>query len=151
MDSILIINSYDIDGVINMGEHTGLRPNPWDIIITGRSLPDEEAYTRKWLHDRAIWNKFYMNPVKFHEKTRENAGEHKARTLNMFLNRGIQIGLHFEDDPIQASIIERDCPRVKVVRIVHDLVEKENVWHGNANDEPSIATNPEPSLGTVRS
>jgi hypothetical protein len=42
---------------------------------------------------------------------------------------GVKIGLHFEDDPIQADIIEKETP-IKVVRIVHDLVEKENVWHG---------------------
>jgi hypothetical protein len=50
---------------------------------------------------------------------------------------GIHIGLHFEDDPIQADIIERECPHVKVVRIVHDLVEKENVWHGEPQYDPS--------------
>lgn len=137
-----MINSYDIDGVINMGDgYNGLRPGPYDIIITGRSAEDEGDYTRKWLRDRAIGNVVYMNPVKFHEKTRQNAGEHKAKTINMFLDRGLKIGLHFEDDPVQADIIERNCPRVKVVRIVHELVEKENVWHGDANDEPSTGTN----------
>lgn len=126
-----MINSFDIDGVINMGDkYKGLRPNPNDIIITGRSEPDEGEYTRSWLRKRAIYNLLFMNPVRFDEKTREGAGKHKANVLNRLLDAGIEIGLHFEDDPIQAAFIERDCPRVKVVRIVHDLVEKENVWHG---------------------
>ena len=34
-----VINSYDIDGVIYMGEGLdGLRPGPKDIVITGRSV-----------------------------------------------------------------------------------------------------------------
>jgi hypothetical protein len=126
-----VINSYDIDGVINMGEgFRGLRPAPSDIIITGRSEPDEGAYTRAWLHKKAIYNVLFMNPTKFSEKTREGSGHFKAETLNKLLDVGIQIGLHFEDDPVQADIIEQECPRVKVVRICHDLVNKENEWHG---------------------
>lgn len=133
-----MINSYDIDGVINMGDQfKGLRPSPNDIIISGRSEADEGDYTRKWLHRKAIYNMLFLNPVRFHEKTRENAGEHKARVLNRFWDMGVQIGIHFEDDPIQADIIERDCPRVRVVRVCHELVEKENCWHGPTDDQPS--------------
>lgn len=137
-----MINSYDIDGVINMGDgFVGLLPRLNDIIITGRSDIDERKYTERYLRGIGIMNHIVMNPVRFHEKTRENAGEHKARTINKFWDMGLQIGLHFEDDPVQADIIERECPRVKVVRIVHDLVEKENVWHGNTNDQPSAGAN----------
>ena len=133
-----MINSYDIDGVINMGEdYKGLRPGPNDIIITGRSAPDEGDYTRKWLHKKALYNILLMNPVKFDEKTRQNAGEHKAKSINNLWDIGVEVQLHFEDDPIQADIIEKNCPRVKVVRICHDLVEKENVWHGPTDDQPS--------------
>lgn len=137
-----MINTFDIDGVINMGDkYTGLRPGPNDIIITGRSEFDEAEYTMKWLADNKIYNIVCMNPVHFHEKTRENAGEHKANTINYLLAEGVELGLHFEDDPIQADIIERECPRVKVVRIVHNLVEKENVWHGDTDDQPSAGAN----------
>lgn len=137
-----MINTFDIDGVINMGDkYNGLRPGIRDIIITGRSKIDEYEYTDRWLKMQGIFNSFIMNPVAFHEKSRENAGEHKAKTINGLIDAGIEIGLHFEDDPVQADIIERDCPRIKVVRIVHDLVEKENVWHGNTDDQPSIGTN----------
>jgi hypothetical protein len=136
-----MINSYDIDGVINLGDGlTGLRPGRFDIIITGRSHQDEREYTLKWLRERGIDNPVIMNPVRFSEKTRQNAGEHKARTINMYWDMHVHVGVHFEDDPIQADIIERECPRVKVVRIVHDLVEKENVWHGPADNTGSPVT-----------
>lgn len=136
-----MINSYDIDGVINMGDYVGLRPGPEDVIITGRSWQDERFYTSKWLTDRKILNDVYYSPFEFNKKTRENSGVHKARTLNDLLDKGFKIGLHFEDDPIQADYIERWCPRVKVVRIVHDLVEKENVWHGPTDNQSSTRAN----------
>lgn len=133
-----MINSYDIDGVINLGEdYKGLRPGPNDIIISGRSEPDEGDYTRAWLHKHALYNILILNPVKFGDKTRENAGQHKASTLNKLLDAGVKVDIHFEDDPVQADIIEKNCPNVKVVRIIHDLVEKENVWHGPTNDPRS--------------
>jgi hypothetical protein len=131
-----LINSYDIDGVINLGQYRGLTPGLMDIIVTGR-CEEERAYTERWLRGNGIMNHIVMNQIPFAEKTRELSGKHKARVINTYWDMGIKIGIHFEDDPVQADIIERDCPRVKVVRIVHDLVEKENVWHGNPNDEPS--------------
>jgi hypothetical protein len=125
-----VINSYDIDGVIYLGDnYNGLRPGPKDVIITGRSL-DEKEYTDYWLDHQDIHNKVFYSPVAFESKTREKSGKHKARTLNHLLDVGYDIKIHFEDDEVQALIIEEECPRVKVVRIVHDLVDKENVWHG---------------------
>lgn len=136
-----MINTYDIDGVINMGaDYMGLRPGPNDIIITGRS-EDEADYTMKWLADNGIHNIVCFNPIKFEDKTRDSSGHHKASVINELIDKyNVNVGLHFEDDPVQADIIERLCPRVKVVRIVHDLVEKENVWHGPTDDESSSGT-----------
>ena len=54
------INSYDIDGVIYMGDYDGLRPGPDDIIITGRSINTEEE-TQKMLLEKGITNPLYMN------------------------------------------------------------------------------------------
>jgi len=123
------INTYDIDGVIYMGDKfEGLTPEPRDYIITGRSY-EEYDYTIAMLQGRDIYNKVFFNPIAFDKKTRESSGEHKATIINGLLAIGVKIGLHFEDDEVQAEIIERLTP-VKVVRIVHDLVEKENVWHG---------------------
>jgi hypothetical protein len=131
MDHLLRINTFDIDGVINLGEYTGLRPAHYDVIITGRAL-EEANYTLHWLKLHDIHNRVFFNNIPFDEKTREKSGYHKARTINELLDIGYDIGLHFEDDEIQAAIIEKETP-IKVVRIVHDLVEKENVWHGPDN------------------
>jgi hypothetical protein len=133
-----MINTYDIDGVINLGNYDGLVPRKNDIIITGRSS-DEAMYTYKFLRDRQIYNVVHFQNVRFDKKTREGSGWHKANTINDLIKWGVEIGVHFEDDPVQADIIEANTP-VKVVRIVHDLVEKENVWHGPADDETSPGT-----------
>lgn len=128
------MNSYDIDGVINLGEYVGIKPREDDIIVTGRSLYEESEYTLEWLKSVGIFNKTFLNPVFFKDKTRENSGEHKAATLNYLLDCGYDIGVHFEDDEVQAEIISTKCPRVRVVLLQHDLVDKENKWHGPTND-----------------
>lgn len=122
------INSYDLDGVIYMGpNHVGLIPGPDDVIITGRSY-EEEPETEYFLNSRGIHNVVYYNPLRFAEKTRESSGHHKATTLLTLLGMGFEVGIHYEDDPIQAEII-RQFTNVEVVLLHHDLVEKENVRH----------------------
>jgi hypothetical protein len=124
-----MINSFDIDGVIYMGEYGGVYPGPSDIIITGRSFEEEKA-TLQMLKKKGINNEVFFNPIPFDQKSRESSGEHKANILNdLRLFKGIKIGIHFEDDPIQAAVIRETAPHVHVVLLQHDLVEKENVWH----------------------
>ena len=126
--------SFDIDGVINMGDYPGIYPGVNDIIITGRSF-EEEKYTLEYLYDKGIFNVVYFNSLKFDEKTRESSGHHKADTINRLNSENIdfiKIVNHYEDDPIQADIINKKCPDIKVILVCHDLVEKENVWHGKS-------------------
>lgn len=124
-----MINSFDIDGVIYMGEYGGVYPGPSDIIITGRSF-EEETATLQMLKKKGINNEVFFNPLPFDQKSRESSGEHKANILNdLRLFKGIKIGIHFEDDPIQAAVIRENAPHVQIVLLQHDLVEKENVWH----------------------
>ena len=53
---MIVVNSYDIDGVIIMGEdNEGLRPGPNDVIITGRSYTQKEE-TLSILRGRGINN-----------------------------------------------------------------------------------------------
>ena len=40
------INSFDIDGVIYMGEYDGIYPGPRDIIVTGRSIHTRRETTK---------------------------------------------------------------------------------------------------------
>ena len=124
------INTFDIDGVIFMDEYDGVYPGPNDIIITGRSFEEFEE-TSAMLKSKGINNMVFMNPLPFDEKTRESSGEHKASTIAKLQQSGYKIGIHFEDDPIQAAVIKKNVPDVNVVLLQHDLVEKENVRHVN--------------------
>jgi len=122
------INTFDIDGVINMGSFDGLYPGPNDIIITGRSH-EETPETEKMLQRKGIENLVYFNPLSFDEKTRESSGIHKGNTIKQLIEEGYDVQIHFEDDIIQAKQISLIVPEVNVVMVVHDLVEKENVRH----------------------
>lgn len=120
------MNSFDIDGVIYMGNGLyGVKPHSDDIIVTGRSFQEQEE-TNAMLREAGILNKVYYNPLLFDNKTRELSGEHKARVLNKF--KGI-VKIHFEDDPIQIKVIKELCPWLSVVHLDHNLTEKENVRH----------------------
>ena len=121
-----MINSFDIDGVINMEGFDGVYPGPNDIIITGRSKM-EEPETMAMLKSKGIENEVYFNPLPFDQKTRESSGQHKARTLLYLEELGYRFGIHFEDDPVQAEVIRKQMPHINVVVLQHDLVEKENV------------------------
>lgn len=123
------MNTYDIDGVIYLGPGlVGVYPGPNDVIITGRSY-EEAPETIKMLVSRGIDNRVLFNPIPFDEKTRESSGVHKARAIKGLVSSGYPVQIHFEDDPIQASIIRKEVPSVHVVLLDHDLVEKENVRH----------------------
>ena len=120
-----MVNCFDCDGVITIG----IRPAKDDIIVTGRSV-DERPETEKFMKENGINNKIFFNPLRFNEKTRQSSGEWKARVLTMLKNDGrIDVKIMFEDDPIQWEVVEKKCPWIKIVRVVHDLTEKENVGH----------------------
>lgn len=121
-------NSFDIDGVIYMGEYDGIYPGPDDVIITGRSI-EEMRETRAMLDKKGIKNELHLNPLPFDQKTRESSGIHKGNVINWLWSKGTLIQCHFEDDPIQAAEIKKLCPNVNVILVQHDLVEKENVRH----------------------
>lgn len=127
------IQSFDLDGVIIIDEdHIGVRPGPEDVIITGRSVEEAKA-TFQQLHAAGIYNQVFFNPKPFAMKSRTTSGEHKANTLQMLYKSGYYIDVHFEDDPIQADILERAYTdgrtTASVVRLVHNLTERENIWH----------------------
>ena len=121
-------NSFDIDGVLYMGEFGGIYPGPSDVIITGRSY-EEEPVTRKMLADKGITNPVYFNPLKWVDKSRETSGIHKGNTIKKLREAGIDIRCHFEDDEIQAAEILKIVPDINIIMVVHNLVPKENVWH----------------------
>lgn len=127
----MTVNSFDIDGVIYMGPNwTGVFPGPSDVIITGRSI-EEKPETDEMLKSRGIENTVFYNPLSYEDKTRESSGKHKSVMLNLLIESGVEIGIHFEDDPIQADIIRTNIPSVNVVLLEHDLVDKENHRQGD--------------------
>jgi hypothetical protein len=121
------MNSYDIDGVIYLGEgRKGLLPRPEDVIISGRSWDEygttQDQFTKLGVPVECV---IYLAPWNITYKTRRLSGLHKANTLNMLIgmmNKDIQI--HFEDDPVQADIIRQFVPGIEVVMITHNLTEK---------------------------
>ena len=115
------INGFDLDGVISIGIH----PGPNDVIITGRSI-EESPETLLMLQEKGITNEVFFNPLPYNEKTRTSSGQHKARTLKTLKQLKIPITNFFEDDPIQITEIEKECPWVDIVYVKHDLTNKEN-------------------------
>lgn len=119
------MNVFDIDGVITIG----LLPTKNDIIITGRSF-EEKKETVVMLDKLGLKGiPIHFNPLRYHEKTRETSGLHKVQVLKTLAHIGIRPKLFFEDDPIQCDIIEKEFPFITVVRIIHNITNKENERH----------------------
>ena len=120
-----MINSFDIDGVIYLGEdRIGLHPRHQDIIVTGRTLHDSKK-TYDMLADRGITATLYLNPFPGERSPRETSGEHKARILRNQIDWGLNnIQNHYEDDPVQAEIIRKAVPEINVIMVDNNgLVE----------------------------
>lgn len=121
------VNSFDIDGVIYFGEGvTGVRPCDNDIIITGRPYHDREE-TEKMLVSRGIYNTVYMNPLDRYDNPiygRKASGIFKGQMINMLKDLGIEVQMHFEDDPIQIKEIRKRCPNVSIVHCKRDNEER---------------------------
>tara|TARA_R100001079_G_C4377051_1_gene121443 strand:- start:92 stop:460 length:369 start_codon:yes stop_codon:yes gene_type:complete len=119
------INTFDIDGVIYMGEgRTGVRPHQKDIIITGRSYTQKDE-TLDFLRKYEIWNEVHFNPLARDNPkySRLESGKWKAKVLTN-LKKDYIINLHFEDDPIQIEEILKVHPDQDIVHLHHDLTEK---------------------------
>ena len=56
--------------------------------------------------------------------SREASGKHKAQTIKMLEeNHDYQVGLHFEDDPIQIAEIKKVHPDLQIIHLVRDSEE----------------------------
>ncbi len=114
------INTFDIDGVIYFGEKvTGVRPCDGDIIITGRPFSDREE-TIKMLESRSIYNTVFMNPLSRGDNPhygRKASGIWKGHMIQYLKDLGYEIGIHFEDDPVQIKEIEKRHPDLSIVHL----------------------------------
>jgi predicted transcriptional regulator len=118
--------AYDFDGVISIG----ITPrSSQDFIITGRCI-DEKDEVMEVLKERGITNPIYFNPMTLEQrgnhtlKARRFSGTHKAKTLERLKSDGYEIVRFFEDDPVQLKIIKTSHPKLDVVHIKSDLVQK---------------------------
>ena len=119
------VNTFDIDGVIYFGEElTGVRPGVDDLIVTGRSFQQRED-TEKMLHSREIYNKVYMNPLERNDPqySREASGKFKAWQLTSLKQQGYEIGMHFEDDPVQINEIKKEHPDLNIIHLKRENEE----------------------------
>jgi hypothetical protein len=122
----MVINGYDFDGVVSIG----ITPSkPEDVIITGRCV-DEAASVNKILRDRGIFNAVYFNPTYLERrgnhslKSRETSGKHKAHTIHILASNDIFVSRFFEDDPVQAEIINKSVDHLDIVLVTSTLVTK---------------------------
>ena len=120
---MILINSYDLDGVVFMGQTEGLRPGPNDIIVTGRSFTQKEE-TLNILRGRGIYNFVFFNSMSRSDflYNREESGKHKAKVIKSLRDLGVAVMLHFEDDPLQAEIINKVMPTYGKVVMIGDGV-----------------------------
>jgi hypothetical protein len=122
------INTFDYDGVINMGpNHTGVRPCVNDIIVSGKPISEYEELRRK-IKRMDISNHVIMNPLARTDKkySRRESGRWKAKVL-LLLQECYDIGIHFEDDPVQIEEIRLVIPNLTIVHLDHKLVDHELV------------------------
>ena len=133
----MIVNAFDIDGVIHLGNGVcGIRPGPSDVIITGRSF-EEEAETLAFLRRNGIHNPVFFNQVMYDEKCRESSGWHKGQTILMLHRTGLTIEYFFEDDEVQKAEIEKIVDEkagvwnlsTRVIHVNNPYVEKVNRRH----------------------
>lgn len=116
------VNIFDYDGVIFLGEGlTGVRPNPEDIIVTGRCL-EESREVLKHLKERGINNQVFFQNMPVELRTRKDSGTHKVNTLKQLLKSGYEIGVVYEDDPTQLSILKKYLPNLNYIHLNQQLV-----------------------------
>jgi hypothetical protein len=118
-----VVNTFDIDGVIDLGDLGGFYPGPDDVIITGRSY-QESKETYEMLEEKGIKNHVFFNPIRKKDKTRQTSGIHKGNVIKSLKSWGIPHGFHAEDDAIQIEEILRIDPSIRIVHVKHNYTKK---------------------------
>ena len=55
---------------------------------------------------------------------RKASGIFKGQMINMLKDLGVEIEMHFEDDPIQIKEIKKRCPNISIVHLKRDNEER---------------------------
>ncbi len=97
---------YDFNGVVDTGEY---RPGAEDVIITGNTIPLALGVLQ-WLREHNINCPVYFMP--------DDKGALKPRAVAVWKSemvRRLKLQVFYEDQPIQAEIIQESCPDCKVI------------------------------------
>lgn len=96
---------YDIDGVLTRTDKT------WDltdaVVISGRTFAEYEGAAKQ----AAQYCPVYIRGVGAYGD-RTHAGEFKAETIQR-----LGVTKFYEDDPLQAAIIQAACPECEVIEV----------------------------------
>lgn len=99
---------FDFNGVVDSGR-PGLQPNPDDVIVTGNTFVEGVI---DYLRDHDIKCAVYFPPDRRYGNKRLAVGVWKSEMI-----RRLQLDEFYEDDSLQADIIEESCPDTKIIRI----------------------------------
>ena len=95
------MTGYDIDGTL-----TGSEDLSGCVVISGRTFAEYDDLCKQLAQECPV----YIRGAGAYGD-RRHAGEFKAGMIH-----ALGVTVYHEDDPVQAEIIERLCPRVRVVR-----------------------------------
>jgi len=95
------MKGYDIDGVLSLG----IEPSGEYVVISGRTMAEYDELV-KYLAQKAP---VYIRCTGEYGD-RKDAGKFKAKMINI-----LGVTEFHEDDPIQAEIIKKACPKCQVV------------------------------------
>jgi len=118
---------YDFDGVVSIGI---IPHNKHDVIITGRCL-DEQEIVLSYLKQQHLEHKIFFHDISLIDKGKNHSrksrilsGQHKAKTIENLKKINIHVIRFFEDDMLQLEIIKELQPKLEIVYIKSNLVEK---------------------------
>lgn len=92
---------YDIDGILT----AGIQPHGNYVIISGRTFAEYDDFVKRAAQVAPV----YIRGIGEYGD-REHAGKFKAKMIKML---GV-VEFH-EDDPVQAKIIFKSCPKCKII------------------------------------
>lgn len=99
---------FDFNGVVDTGR-PGLQPGYDDVIITGNTFITE---VYDYLDSHQLRCAVYFPPDKRYANKRLAVAVWKSEMI-----RRLRLDTFYEDDSLQADIIEESCPDTEVIRI----------------------------------
>ena len=99
----MILRGYDIDGVLSKG----IVPISPYVIISGRTISEYDDMCKALAMGAPV---FIRGAGQFGDGV--HAGNFKAMMINH-----LGVKMFYEDDPLQISIIKKQCPECEIIKI----------------------------------